>query len=139
MTRSENMSRIRRKDTTIEISLRKELWHSGVRYRLGSHLFGKPDLTFPQAYVAVFVDGCFWHGCPLHGGTPKSNVQFWTRKLERNKVRDIGVTETLEQMGWLVLRYWEHDIRLKMPAVVNDIRHAVGNRRHKRGSLGRCS
>jgi DNA mismatch endonuclease (patch repair protein) len=76
-------------------------------------VFGKPDFIFPKLKLAIFVDGCFWHGCPKHGTNPKSNRPYWHRKLSRNKNRDRLVTQTLRQAGWRVLRIWEHELTRK--------------------------
>ena len=73
--------------------------------------FGKPDFVFPKNRVAVFVDGCFWHGCPLHGTLPSSNRAFWQAKLNRNIRRDKLVRKTLKASGWQVIRIWQHDLR----------------------------
>ena len=70
----------------------------------------RPDFIFRQARLAVFVDGCFWHGCPRHGTKPKSNAAFWRKKISRNQARDRLVTRTLRRAGWRVLRIWEHDL-----------------------------
>ena len=77
-------------------------------WRRGSKLFGKPDFVFPKLKLIVFVDGCFWHGCPLHGTKPKQNVKFWREKIARNQARDRLVSRTLRGLGWRVLRIWEH-------------------------------
>lgn len=108
--RSRCMSRIRGRDTGPEVRLRKALWSSGVRYRLRSQLPGHPDLVFHRARVAVFVDGCFWHGCPQHFVQPRSNGDFWRTKLERNIARDREVDVELAQLGWKAVRVWEHEI-----------------------------
>ena len=71
-------------------------------------LFGKPDFAFPALKLAVFVDGCFWHGCPIHGTRPRTNAAFWRRKISTNRTRDRLVTRTLRARGWRVLRIWEH-------------------------------
>ena len=86
------------------------LWQSGIRYRLHSKLPGTPDLTIASRKLAVFVDGCFWHGCPFHYSEPATNVDFWRRKLSRNQERDGAVGRALESMGWSVRRLWEHEI-----------------------------
>lgn len=118
--RSFLMSRIRTKDTGPELTLRKALWARGLRYitaagyrsRYGRHLTGRPDIIFTRQRVAIFVDGCFWHGCPLGcKGVPGTNKQFWTDKIEANKRRDAEVNATLGETGWQVRRYWEHDIK----------------------------
>ena len=105
------MSRIRSKETSPEMLFRKALWTAGLRYRLKTKLPGKPDLVFPSAKVAVFVDGCFWHGCPHHGKVPKSNQGFWVKKFTRNIARDLATNAALSALGWLALRFWEHDIK----------------------------
>lgn len=76
-------------------------------------LFGKPDFVFPARKLAVFVDGCFWHGCPIHGTSPKQNAKFWREKIARNRARDRLVNRTLRASGWRVLRLWEHDLARK--------------------------
>ncbi len=74
-------------------------------------VYGKPDFIFPQNRVAVFVDGCFWHGCPQHGTQPKTNAVFWKKKITANKARDRVVNAVLRQKGWIVVRIWEHELR----------------------------
>ena len=111
------MSRIRRRDTTPEVRLRKALWALGLRYRLGSKLPGKPDLVFAANRVALFVDGCFWHLCPEHAVRPKSNQHFWQQKLEANVERDRRNDCELRSLGWRVIRIWEHEIKSDTEAV----------------------
>lgn len=106
------MSRIRGKNTKPEIVLRKLLWSAGYRYRLKSRLPGKPDIVFPRHKLAVFVDGCFWHGCPKHAVMPKTNRTFWREKLSRNMQRDREVNVQIRKMGWRVVRIWEHEIEV---------------------------
>lgn len=119
------MSRIRGKDTGPELILRRGLWAQGLRYRLVNKLPGRPDVVFPGAKVAVFVDGCFWHGCPLHAVRPKANAEFWKNKLDANIARDARVTGELEAMGWTVLRFWEHEINEALSGVVARVAEAV--------------
>src|ERR1043166_2278956 len=88
LTKSEQMARVRNKNTAPETMLRKALWSHGLRYRLRPKLPGTPDLAFPGAKVAVFVDGCFWHGCQVHYTKPVRNAEFWNKKLEVNLARD---------------------------------------------------
>jgi len=82
-------------------------------WRRGSRLTGKPDFVFPKLRLAVFVDGCFWHGCPKHGTKPKNNAKFWREKIARNQARDRLVMRTLRAAGWRVLRVWEHELARK--------------------------
>ncbi len=117
ISRSENMRRIKSKDTSIEILLRKELWRRGLRYRKNAKdIFGKPDIVFKGKKLAVFADSEFWHGKYLMEGKyiPKTNTEFWVKKIERNIERDKEVNQKLKDDGWMVLRFWESDIRKKL-------------------------
>jgi DNA mismatch endonuclease, patch repair protein len=120
------MARIRGSDTRPELRLRRRLWSEGFRYRLKYPTpGGKPDLTFPGPQVAVFVDGCFWHGCPDHYVRPRSRSGFWSRKLQENVARDRRQTEALEAGGWKVCRFWEHQVWVDLDGVVGSIRGAL--------------
>lgn len=119
------MSAVRDRDTKPEIQLRKALWHRGLRYRLRYKIPGKPDLAFPGPKVAVFVDGCFWHGCPMHGQTPKTNRGFWTTKLRENTERDMRINYRLRGLGWNVIRVWEHELKDGLDDVADRIETAV--------------
>ena len=116
--RSEVMSRIRgRGNKNTEVALAKLLRANGITgWRRHQPVFGKPDFIFRKVRLAVFVDGCFWHGCPRHASIPKSNGAFWRRKLAANKARDRLVTRTLRARGWHVLRIWEHELARKNEA-----------------------
>ncbi len=129
LTKSEQMARVRSRDTGLEIQLRRALWGVGLRYRLRPRLPGTPDLGFSAAGVAVFVDGCFWHGCPTHYSRPATNVEFWDSKLQRNRARDIRVDEELRALGWAVCRIWEHDLARDLPAVISRVQTLVNDRR----------
>lgn len=109
--RRQMMSRIKGRDTGLELSLRRNVWALGLRYRL-QYRIGRtrPDMVFVGAKLAVFVDGCFWHGCPQHSTMPKNNREFWEQKLRRNRERDAENTEQMEAEGWRVLRLWGHEI-----------------------------
>src|SRR6266480_487327 len=113
--RSYCMSRIRGRDTAPEVRFRKELWALGVRYRIKNRLPGRPDLVVPAARVAIFIDGCFWHGCRSHFVLPKARRDFWMEKIEINRARDRQVTGELRRSGWKVVRIWEHDIEEDAP------------------------
>lgn len=108
--RSEVMSLIRgkgNKDTELRlISVMRA--HGIAGWRRGSLLPGRPDFVFPKLKIAVFVDGCFWHGCPVHGTSPKRNALFWQQKISQNRSRDRRVSRALKARGWIVLRIWEH-------------------------------
>lgn len=104
------MSRIRSKDTGPELRLRRALWAAGCRYRLHYNLPGKPDMVFLRPRIAVFVDGCFWHGCPLHYAAPRTREEFWKEKLRRNVMRDLAVDDALASDNWRVIRVWQHEL-----------------------------
>ena len=124
--RSALMARIRSKDTSPEVRLRKALWARGRRYRVDSRTpAGRPDLVFPGQHFAVFVDGCFWHGCPDHYVRPRSRSDFWARKLRENVERDRRQTLALEACGWSVHRVWEHDIEERLEEVVAEVEAAL--------------
>jgi DNA mismatch endonuclease, patch repair protein len=110
---SSRMARVRQKGTQAEIDLRKALHVRGLRYRLHVPLLTKPrrvaDIVFPRTRIAVFVDGCFWHGCPEHASWPKSNADFWREKIETNRARDRDTAQRLEALGWKVVRVWAHE------------------------------
>ena len=110
--RSEVMSCIRscgNKDT--EQVLAKLLrQHRIIGWRRNQRVFGKPDFVFRHARLALFVDGCFWHGCLKHSRPPQSNRDYWRKKMIRNKARDRLVSRTLQKRGWRVLRIWEHEL-----------------------------
>ena len=111
MSRSEQMARMKGKDTTPERRLRSMLWVRGLRYRLHAKTpGGRPDIVFPGARVAVFIDGCFWHGCPVHYVRPRTRHEFWAEKLAANVERDRRQTTRLEDAGWTVIRLWEHEV-----------------------------
>jgi len=126
LSRSEQMSQIRGQNTKPELLLRSALWAKGFRYRLGYRTAGSaPDLVFLKRKVAVFVDGCFWHGCPEHYVRPRSSAAFWSAKLIENVLRDSRQTLALEQAGWNVFRVWEHDLFVSMDSVVEQIESAL--------------
>lgn len=103
----------RKRDTGPELSLRRQAHRLGLRYQLSRRIWTSPpvvpDLVFPKAKVAVFVDGCFWHGCPAHGVQPQTNSTYWAAKISRNKERDVNVDRNLTVLGWQVVRIWEHE------------------------------
>jgi len=127
--RSELMSRIRSKgNKNTEVKLAALFRKNRITgWRRNYKLFGKPDFVFRKERVAVFVDGCFWHGCPVHGRIPKSNKKFWREKISRNQKRDRKVLRTLRGLGWSVLRVWEHALAVKTaPATLRRIQRTLG-------------
>ena len=129
----------RRRDTAPELAVRRLLHAAGFRYRVDFAPLGgrrKADIVFTGAHIAVFIDGCFWHGCPTHATLPKSNADYWLPKLSKNKERDRDTDRLLEVAGWRVLRFWEHeDPRGVADAVIASVRSA--NRSERRPAQGR--
>ena len=126
-----NMSRIRCKDTRIEVALRKELWSRGLRYRKNvSTVPGKPDIAFIGKKVAVFCDSEFWHGYDWEHRKDdiKTNREFWITKIERNIQRDKEVNQILEEQGWIVLRFWGKEIQKNLSECADRIESVVKNR-----------
>jgi DNA mismatch endonuclease (patch repair protein) len=119
------MARVRTRHTEPEMQLRRALWRVGLRYRLHGALPGCPDVVFNRARVAVFVDGCFWHGCPQHGGVPRTNTVFWRRKIGVNTNRDRRVDGELVSLGWRVIRVWEHSVENTPDRVADRIARIV--------------
>ncbi|HEX9596451.1 MAG TPA: very short patch repair endonuclease, partial [Anaerolineales bacterium] len=111
--RSEVMAAIRsRGNRDTELKLAAIFRTHGISgWRRHQNLPGRPDFVFRRERLAVFVDGCFWHGCPIHGRKPDSNRDYWLPKLLRNQARDRAVSRELRRRGWTVLRFWEHDLR----------------------------
>jgi DNA mismatch endonuclease (patch repair protein) len=111
--RSHIMSRVKgRGNRTTELKLIEVFREFGFRgWRRNSRMFGRPDFIFPTHRIAIFVDGCFWHGCPKHGQVPATNYTFWAEKLRRNKLRDRLVGKTLRKDGWIIFRIWQHELR----------------------------
>lgn len=118
--RSKIMKAIKSTNTKPELTLRHELFRIGYRYRKNYGAYDI-DIAFPSKKLGVFVDGCFWHSCPLHGHKPKSNLRYWNPKLKRNKDRDIKVTDLLKLEGWEVMRFWEHDVEKNLGSCTSKI------------------
>ncbi|MGK2881968.1 MAG: very short patch repair endonuclease [Mycobacterium sp.] len=116
----------RGRDTRPEIAVRRLVHAQGLRYRVSARrepdLRRTADLLFTRARVAVFIDGCYWHGCPQHFTMPATNRDYWSTKIERNKERDRHTSAVLAERGWLVLRFWEHE---QPETVANSIEQTV--------------
>ena len=120
--RSYNMSQIRGKNTWPEVKLRKLLWSEGVRgYRIHYNLPGKPDIVFIKKKIAIFIDGCFWHKCPICFQEPETRKEFWMKKIQSNIERDRKVDEQLKNDGWTIIRIWEHEIKKEPENTVKKI------------------
>jgi DNA mismatch endonuclease (patch repair protein) len=103
----------RGRDTKAELAVRRLAHAAGLRYRVNARpepdLRRTADLLFTRTKVAVFIDGCYWHGCPEHFTMPVTNLDYWSTKIGRNQARDLETTSRLEERGWIVLRFWEHE------------------------------
>lgn len=105
----------RKRDTRPELLLRREFHARGLRFRVDLPVAVdglravRADIAFTRQRLLVFVDGCFWHGCPMHGTSPRTNAGYWSAKIAANRDRDVRQTEALEREGWTVLRVWEHE------------------------------
>lgn len=133
--RSAIMSAVRgRGNRSTELQLASLLRANRINgWRREAPVLGKPDFVFRREKVAVFVDGCFWHGCPRHGRTPKTRVAFWKAKLARNAKRDLVVSRALRMAGWTVLRIWECALlRHRAKRTLNRIAHTLRARENFR-------
>lgn len=119
------MKAAKTRDTAPEIALRSELHRRGLRYRIDvrpvKELNRRADIVFRSAKVAIFVDGCFWHGCPKHGTQAKTNAEFWQNKIKRNQARDAETNQLLKRAGWKVIRVWEHENTKKVSEKIQKI------------------
>lgn len=138
--RRKNMQAIKSKDTSIELALRKALWHKGIRYRKNyKALPGKPDIAITKTKIAVFCDSDFWHGYDWENrsGKIKTNREYWIPKIERNMKRDCEVTVALKNAGWTVLRFWEFQIKKELDTCVETV--CAVNSEKRKGGLGRTA
>jgi DNA mismatch endonuclease (patch repair protein) len=123
----------RKANTKPELALRSALHRHGLRYRIHQPiqtgvLRAVPDVVFPRARVAVFVDGCLWHCCPEHGSSPRANASYWLPKLAANVARDSRVNLALEAAGWTVVRVWEHRVSRDADTVAAELAATIGDR-----------
>lgn len=130
---AKSMRSNRGRDTSLELRVRRELHRRGLRYRVDiaplPGLSSRADVVFTRMRIAVYLDGCFWHACPIHGAHPIRNSEYWQPKLARNQERDAEATQALQDAGWVVLRFWEHE---DTTAVVDAIQVAVASCSKKR-------
>jgi DNA mismatch endonuclease (patch repair protein) len=135
---SAKMSSLSRKDTGPELRLRRELHSRGLRYRLQVKVPDNRrrtiDIVFSRARLAVFVDGCFWHGCPSHGVRPLTNREWWNWKISRNQARDVDTNVHLEARGWHVIRIWEHEDMMEAALRIESAVRALTMNRTQRNS-----
>jgi len=129
--RRKNMQAIR-SISQLESIVSKELWNKGYRFRRNTKdLFGKPDISIKKYKIVIFIDSCFWHQCPIHGNMPKTNVEYWKPKLERNVERDKEVDEYYKQKGWNIKRIWEHEVKKDLEKVVMEVAKIIDKARVK--------
>lgn len=131
---SRNMRSNKGKDTKPELLLRKELWRRGLRYRKNyKGLYGKPDIVFLGAKIAVFVDGKMWHGYDWEHQKNdfKSNRDYWIPKIEQNIEHDYEVTQELISLGWLVMRFWDFEVKKNLQECADKIERAYDNRKNR--------
>ena len=131
LIRSYNMSRIRGKDTKPEKMVRKYLFSCGFRYRKNdARLPGKPDIVLPQYRTVIFVNGCFWHhhNCEYFVW-PKSNVEFWKEKIDKNVERDLNIISKLNVMGWHVITVWECELKHNREKTLQDLVEKIVKRK----------
>jgi len=116
------MARIRAKNTSPELALRRQIWRLGGRFRIHDPgVPGRPDISNQRARLAVFVDGCFWHGCPKHYTAPEARARYWADKVERNQARRREVRALLKAQGWKVLEVWECDLEDNLESVAANV------------------
>jgi len=120
------MSKIHGENTGPEIKIRKMLFARDIRgYRIHFNIPGKPDLVFTKKKIAIFIDGCFWHKCPVCFQEPETRKEFWMKKIQSNVDRDKKVNAQLTDEGWTILRFWEHDVRKNPDAIVKRIAEII--------------
>jgi DNA mismatch endonuclease (patch repair protein) len=125
--RRKNMQAIK-SHSKLEDKVTKELWKHGIRFRKNvKGLFGKPDISIKKYKIVIFIDSCFWHGCEIHGNKPKSNVDYWEKKLQRNKERDREVNKYYNEKSWNIKRIWEHELKDDFDGTINDIIEFIEN------------
>jgi len=120
-----------------EMAVRRLLYAKGLRYRVQYPVPGAPrrsiDIAFPGKKIAVFIDGCFWHGCSEHRNIPAHNSDWWQNKIDQNRARDMDTDEKLSAAGWIVRRYWEH---VPTERIVSEIKDVIGMRENHRSNYG---
>ena len=127
--RTRTMKSIRSRNSQMEQGIASALWRRGLRFRRNVRtLFGTPDLANQRRRLVVFLDSCFWHGCPEHYQVPRTNAEYWAVKVRRNRERDVVVTEWYQERAWRIVRIWEHEVRQDPAAVVERLASIFGER-----------
>nr|WP_263323546.1 very short patch repair endonuclease [Neobacillus sp. Marseille-Q6967] len=127
--RKKNMQAIK-SQSALENKVTIALWKMGYRFRKNAKLFGKPDISIKKYKVVIFIDSCFWHCCPIHKSMPKSNSDYWEKKLRRNISRDIEVNNYYRERGWNILRVWEHEFKENFNIAVNNIARFISENKN---------
>lgn len=122
--RSQIMSRIRSKETKLELKFKELL--KGLRFSYQPKIKGKPDFALKKYKIAIFIDSCFWHKCPKHFRQPSTNKKYWISKIDRNVERAKEVNNQLKNKGWKVLRFWEHEIKGNSKKCLSIIKEVLG-------------
>ncbi|MFY2253200.1 very short patch repair endonuclease [Priestia megaterium] len=119
--RRKNMQAIK-SISKLEGIVSNELWKKGFRFRRNTKdLFGKPDISIKKYKIVIFIDSCFWHQCPIHGNIPKTNLEYWKKKLTRNQNRDKEVDVYYKKNGWHLKRVWEHEVKNDLDSVIEEL------------------
>lgn len=119
--RTKNMKAIR-SQSKLENKVSQALWKKGIRFRKNDKsLLGKPDISIKKYKIVIFIDSCFWHSCEIHGTKPKTNQEFWHKKLNRNKERDKEVTTYYLENNWHIKRVWEHELKKEFENVIDGL------------------
>lgn len=135
-TVSRTMSKIKGRDTKIEVMLRKALWHSGIRYRKQYRIYNcHPDIVVTKYKIAIFCDGNFWHGKNYEEHKIKHNSEFWDNKIRRNIERDLENTIMLRDNGWFVIRFWEDDIKSDLDYCLEEVKKLIVLRQYEKRSV----
>ena len=124
------MSRVKDRDSKIEVSFRKQLWGKGFRYlKNSSKYFGKPDIALPKYRTVIFIDSCFWHGCKRHCRIPSVRKDYWTQKIARNVTRDKEVVRHYKKQGRKIFRIWEHELKKDPQRAIRRIEKALKSKK----------
>lgn len=140
---ADNMSKEHRRKTmqsirsqsNLENLFTKSLWKRGLRFRKNvKNLKGKPDIAIQKYKIVIFIDSCFWHACPIHFIRPKSNLEYWDKKILRNQERDKEITQYYVENGWHLKRIWEHEIKNNLESTVDETLAFINNARNSKSA-----
>ena len=130
--RRKNMQAIKSR-SKLEDKVTKELWNRGIRFRKNvKKLYGKPDIAIQKYKIVIFIDSCFFHACEIHGNIPKSNTDYWKKKLQRNIDRDKEVNEYYKNKDWNIMRIWEHQIKDEFDETINNVVEFIEGAKQKK-------